>query len=185
MNKEEIISLKLQLVDGEIKLTSFAKKEYQDILHTIVGVLASYLESKHIARPKEDIGYEVYLVKAKMTLYANDFETKSEERQKEKYMKVKDYPDFPILIEQIEEILIEPHMNILGKSKDVETVKTSDGEYREVVRDAEMYFIYKIPCKFHLDIREVEEIASVLDVGLGEYGSYEVLDIRHLGKNYY
>lgn len=128
---------------------------------------------------------DVYLAKLKAIMYSDDYIPRAIRLAELSQTQVaRDYPVLPLTDEQLQLIDVEPHViSIIGPQK-TNVVKTPDGEEREVVSNATIWMIFKIPSEFNLDLREVKEIVGLLKFGFGTFGTCKIEEFYCIGKNY-
>jgi hypothetical protein len=128
---------------------------------------------------------DVYLARLKATIYADDYIPRAIRLAELSQAPIaRNYPALPLTDEQLQLISVEPHMmSIIGR-QETNMVKMPDGEEREVVDNATIWMIFKIPSEFNLSLREVEEIVGLLKFGFGKYGTCKIEEFYHIGKNY-
>jgi len=126
---------------------------------------------------------DVYLAKLNVTIYSDEYIPMAmrvaELSQKSA---AKNYP-LSLTNEQLQRIKVEPH--VLAVKGDKEKLEAKlERKKGEVVENAVVWMVFKIPSEFNLNHEEVEDIIGLLQFGFGKYGTCKIEEFHFIGKNY-
>jgi hypothetical protein len=126
---------------------------------------------------------DVYLAKLNATIYSDEYIPMAmrvaELSQKSA---AKNYP-LSLTNEQLQRIKVEPHVLAVRGDKEKLEAKL-ERKKGEVVDNAVVWMVFKIPSEFNLNHEEVEDIIGLLQFGFGKYGTCKMEEFHFIGKNY-
>jgi hypothetical protein len=140
--------------------------------------------AKAEAKLEDKPDVDVYLAKLNATIYSDEYIPMAirvaELSQKSM---AKDYPALSLTNSQLCRIRVEPHvLSISGEKEKLAT--TRDGKRREMIDNATVWMVFKIPSEFNLNRDEVKDVIGLLQFGFGKYGTCKIEEFHFIGKNY-
>lgn len=127
---------------------------------------------------------DVYLAKLNVTIYSDEYIPMAMRVADLSQKSIgKDYPRLSLTNSQLRRIKVEPHVLALSGNKEKLESKL-ERKKGEIVENAVVWMVFKIPSEFNLNHEEVEDIIGLLQFGFGKYGTCKIEEFHFIGKNY-
>jgi hypothetical protein len=140
--------------------------------------------AKAEAKLEDKPDVDVYLAKLNATIYSDEYIPMAMRVAELSQKSVaKDYPRLSLTNSQLQRIKVEPHVLAVRGNKEKLEAKL-ERKKGEVVDNAVVWMVFKIPSEFNLNLEEVEDIIGLLQFGFGKYGTCKIEEFHFIGKNY-
>jgi hypothetical protein len=127
---------------------------------------------------------DVYLAKLNATIYSDEYIPMAIRVAELSQKSVaKDYPALSLTNSQLCRIKVEPHVLAIRGDKEGLEAKL-ESKKGEIVDNAVVWMVFKIPSEFNLNHEQVEDIIGLLQFGFGKYGTCKIEEFHFIGKNY-